>query len=145
MITDYILSTPMNDLKFQKIEINAQGCILSSNENLFSTLQFRDCSLREWSPLLASIFEEVMQRLSFSRTLEIPRVVTPILNIDGLFDCTFRRIMLETGAVILEWCIYDIKPSMHRRNLIQQKFNSWRIAQPDFSQIKKMPSHIFEV
>jgi hypothetical protein len=135
----------MNDLKFQKIEINEQGCILQSNDSLFSTSQFRNCPLCEWSPLLASIFDEVMQGLSFSRTLEIPRVVTPILNIDGLFDCTFKRVMLETGAIILEWCIYDIKPLMYRRNLIQQKFNSWRITQPDFRQIKKMPAHIFEV
>lgn len=135
----------MNNLKFQKIEINAQGFIISSNDSLFSTKQFKNCPLCEWSPLLASIFEEVMQRLSFSRTLEIPRVVTPILNIDGLFDCTFRRVMLETGAIILEWCIYDIKPLMCRRNLIQQKFNVWRMAQFDFSTIKKMPAHIFEV
>ncbi len=134
----------MNDLKFQKIEINAQGCIVRSCDNLFSTKQFSNSPLCDWSPMLASIFDEIMQRLSFSRTLDIPRVVTPIRNIEGLFDCTFKRIVSENGAENLEWCIYDIKPQMHRRNLIQQKFNSWRLTQPDFRQVTKMPAYIFE-
>ena len=134
----------MNDLKFQKIEINAQGFIVRSCDNLFSTKQFLTSPLCDWSPLLASIFDEIMQRLSLLRTLDIPRVVTPIRNIEGLFDCTFKRIVSENGDVNLEWCIYDIKTQMHRRNQIQQKFNSWRLTQPDFRQVTKMPAYIFE-
>ena len=85
-----------------------------------------------------------MQRLSLLRTLDIPRVVTPIRNIEGLYDCTFKRIVSENGDENLEWCIYDIKTQMHRRNQIQQKFNSWRLTQPDFRQVTKMPAYIFE-
>ena len=91
----------------QRIVLNAQGYILESDDNIFSTVAYRNNSLLVYSPFLESIFDSVCRLEVHSGELFFPRVETLLDSVTGVYNCSFECIV---GGYCreFEWLIYDI-------------------------------------
>jgi hypothetical protein len=109
----------------QEILMDVNGRILSSDDQIFSTVPFlRKDHLLDAFPLLDSIFDSLLSMSAHDPALCFKAVSPTYPGMSGFFDFEFQRSFLDSDLHI-HWLIHDFTSFYKRNRLHQQQTNEW--------------------
>ena len=107
----------------QQILMDADGYILESGDNIFSTAPYKNQSALEWSSFVESIFEVLLLLKPCSPEIYFVKVETIDSHTTGIFDCSFLSVEWEENRPAILWTIYERSEEYLSLRVRQQQLN----------------------
>ena len=85
----------------QKIYFNFAGIITSGSNGIFDTHEFLNKNIRDFFPLVDSIFEHILNLKVSDSPLQIQKINTTFPKLKGLYDFLFDKVRFENRELIL--------------------------------------------
>ena len=131
-------SSKVDDSFHQIVLLDTGGMIRYSCESIFPLKKHLSQSLLEVSPLLESIFPQLLKQLDNNKkkTLRYYKLDNPFPGLEGTYDFSFQCVTVEEAECIL-WNINDLSEVYQSIRAAQQKHNEDAISAEKLAAISR--------